>query len=397
LSVKLLLALFTTGTNDSITWDYDVATMRSSGAIELYRHGVQYMTSAGTLGGRQKFIHPPASLHGLLVLGALQDVTGLPPHVWMRVGCSLADVGTLMLLWLMFPEAVYRPALVLVAVSPLAVMVSGFHGNQDPIMMFFVVLSVWLLKKNRVGWAGVAFGLALGVKLVPVIFAPALLLSIASSRNRVRWTGAVVVTWIAASLPWLIEAPRFILGTISGYSGSTGLWGFYLLAGILRDSGYPVWYQIYAPCAKWIALGAIAAFPLILRYRRLHLNVFAECGLVASLFLFLSPGFGLQYLAWTVPWVVILAPRVIARYFAVACIFMLGVYTEAAWANGGRFYADLLLNTNWHLLIELGIVCWVVMGIMAGSYWRLVVRSTELPAADSRPAQPARLCGNENR
>ena len=53
LSVKLLLALFTTGTNDSITRDRDVAVLRSAGAVELYRHGVQYMTSAGNPGPRQ--------------------------------------------------------------------------------------------------------------------------------------------------------------------------------------------------------------------------------------------------------------------------------------------------------------------------------------------------------
>jgi hypothetical protein len=394
--VKLLLALFTTGTNDSITRDRDVAVLRSAGAVELYRHGVQYMTSAGTPGPRQEFIHPPAWLRALQLMGALQDATGLPPHVWVRIGCALADAGTLALLWLMFPGAVYRPPLLLVTLSPVAVMASGFHGNQDPIMMCFVVLSVWLLEKRRVSCAGVALGLALGVKLVPVIFAPALLLSMAGSRNRIKWTGAVIVTWIIVSLPWLIQSPELILRTISGYGGATGFWGFYLLAGVLRDSGYSVWYEIYSPCAKWLALGAVAAVPFILRYWRLRLSLFAQCGLSASLFLFLSPGFGLQYLAWTVPWVIVLAPRVIAQYYAVAGIFMFSVYAEAAWGNGGRIYADLQLIHNWQLLIELGLLCWTAMGIMAGNYWRLAVRSTELPGEDLHPARPAILCGREN-
>ena len=396
LSVKLLLALFTTGTNDSITWDRDVAVLRSSGAAELYRHGVQYPTMAGTSGLRQEFIHPPALLHGLQLLGALRNITGLPPHVWMRIACAFADVVTLALLCLMFPGAAYRPALILVSLSPVSIMVSGFHGNTDPIMMCFVVLSMWLLEKRSAGWAGAAFGLSLGVKLVPVIFVPALLLSMACSRNRVKWAGAAIVTWIIVSLPWLIQSPTLILRTVSGYSGSTGLWGFYLLAGVLRESGYPLAYAIYAPCAKWLALGAVAAAPFILRYGRVRLSLFAQCGLITSLFLFLSPGFGLQYLAWTVPWVIVLAPRVIAQYFAAAGIFMVGVYAEAAWANGGGIYANLLSADNWHLLIELGIPCWITMGLMAASYWRLAVRPTELPGEERHPVRPAILRGREN-
>jgi hypothetical protein len=212
----------------------------------------------------------------------------------------------------------------------------------------------------------------------------------------VKWTGAAIVTWIIVSLPWLIQSPELILRTISAYGGSKGLWGFYLLAGVLRESGYPIWYQIYAPCAKWLALGAVAAAPFIIRYRRVRLSLFAQGGLITSLFLFLSPGFGLQYLAWTVPWLIALTPRAITQYYAVAGIFMAGVYTEAAWANGGRIYANLLSDDNWHLLIEMGILCWISMGIMAGSYWRLATRSTELLGEERHPARPAIFCGREN-
>jgi uncharacterized membrane protein len=314
----------------------------------------------------------------------------------MRIGCAFADVGALVLLWLMFPGASYRPALILVALSPVSMMVSGFHGNTDPIMMCFVVLSIWLLEKRSAGWAGAAFGMSLGVKLVPVIFVPALLLSMAGSRNRVKWTGAAIVTWIIVSLPWLIQSPELILRTIAAYGGSKGLWGFYLLAGVLRESGYPIWYQIYAPGAKWLALGAVAAAPFLIRYWRVRLGLFAQCGLITSLFLFLSPGFGLQYLAWTVPWLIVLTPRAITQYYAMAGFFLAGVYTEAAWANGGRIYANLLSDDNWHLLIEMGILCWISMGIMAGSYWRLAARSTELLGEERHPARPAIFRGREN-
>lgn len=373
LGVKLLLALFTTGTNDSITWDQDVMVLRAQGAAELYRNGVQYPTAAGNPGPRQAFIHPPAMLQGLLLLDGLRTGTGIPPHVWMRIACAFADAGTLALLWVMFPGVAYRPALILVALSPISILVSGFHGNTDPVMMFFIVLSIWLLQEESIGWAGVAFGLALGVKLVPVIFVPAVIVSIVGTRNRLKWGGAAIITWVVVSLPWLIQSPGLILRTISGYGGSTGLWGFYLITGVLRVSGYPMWYQIYAPCAKWLALGACASLPFVVKRCRPSLGLIEQCGLIASLFLFLSPGFGLQYLAWTVPWVIALAPCVIAQYYAVTGVFLLSVYVEAAWGNGSRIYADLLLVDNWKMLIEVGIICWIAMGIMTRVYWRLAI------------------------
>ena len=46
----------------------------------------------------------------------------------------------------------------LLAVAPISIMVSGFHGNTDPLMVFLVLLSVYLLEARRSTWrAGVAY------------------------------------------------------------------------------------------------------------------------------------------------------------------------------------------------------------------------------------------------
>src|SRR5437016_203945 len=96
--LKVILALFTAGTNDTLTWEQDLLKLRATGFAQLYREGVQYSSAAGNPYPRQDFIHPAAMVHGLRGLGMLQDVSGLPLRFWLRFTCALADIGTLVVI-----------------------------------------------------------------------------------------------------------------------------------------------------------------------------------------------------------------------------------------------------------------------------------------------------------
>jgi hypothetical protein len=355
LVLKLLLAACTVGTNDALTWEHDLTALRTTGFAELYRSGVQYDSPAGRLSQRQAFIHPPAVLHGLPILGN---------RFLLRALCAFADAGTLGLLWSMFRV---RAPLWMVALSPISILISGFHGNTDPIMMFFLVAAVFFAERGNAGRAGVAFGLACSLKLVPLMFAPAILLCLPGLRNRLQWLATSTAVWIALSLPYLAQEPLLIAKSMLGYSGAAGLWGFSLISG-----------PTYDPAAKWIALLAAAALPLITKRR-----LFEQCGLIAFLFLFLAPGFGLQYLAWTVPWTVALARRSRIAWHLIAGIAALGIYAAAAQNTSAGLYADLLNPAHFPILILMGLVCWITIGANIATLW--VDRSPVLPA---RPADP---------
>jgi hypothetical protein len=343
LLLKLFLAAFTAGTNDARTWEHDLTALRIAGFAELYRWGVQYDVQydspSGRLSQRQAFIHPPAVLHALRILGN---------RFWLRATCALADAGTLVLLWRMFGS---RAELLILALSPISILISGFHGNTDPIMMFFLVAAVFFAERGNFARAGVAFGLACSVKLIPLIFAPAILLCLPGLRPRLQWMASGIGIWIALSLPYLAQEPMLILRSMLGYGGATGLWGFGLISS-----------RTYDPAAKWIALLAASCLPLMMKRR-----LFEQCGLIAFLFLFLSPGFGLQYLAWTVPWTMLLHRRSMIVYHAVAGIFALAVYAAAAQNTSAGVYADLLNPAHFPVLILMGIVCWVAI---AAIIWR---------------------------
>ena len=377
LLLKLLLAASTAGTNDARTWEHDLTTLRTAGFTELYRSGVQYRSTAGALLPRQAFIHPPAILNGLRIIGSLQDTTGLPLRFWLRAACALADAGTLALLWSMFRS---RTELLIIALSPISILISGFHGNTDPIMMFFVVAAVFFAERGNATRfeiaSGAAFGLACSVKLIPLIFAPAIFLCLPGVLPRLKWLAASAVVWFALSLPYMAQEPLLILRSMLGYGSVTGVWGFSLISTIVSitfGTG-----RIYFPAAKWVALLAASCLPLVIKWR-----LFAQCGLIAFSFLFLSPGFGLQYLAWTVPWTILLGRRSMIVYHLIATAFALSVYAAASQNTPAGVYADLLNSLHFPVMALMGIVCWIAI---AAIIWRLNIETLWV---DRNPALPA--------
>ena len=73
-------------------------------------------------------------------------------------------------------------------------------------------------------------------------------------------------------------------------------------------------------------------------------GLFEQCGLIAFLFLLLSPGFGFQYLTWTVPWTVHTPTRrtMIAYHADRAALCADGIRRRARRIRRAGVYADLL-------------------------------------------------------
>ena len=61
--------------------------------------------------------------------------------------------------------------------------------------------------------------------------------------------------------------------------------------------------------------------------------LFVRAGFIIFLFLSVAPGFGVQYLAWLVPWVVARGVRPTAIFYLAGALFLLAYYTPA----GGGF------------------------------------------------------------
>jgi len=370
---KTALALHTQGTLDAAASADYLARIEQYGGIGVYRIGGAF---------NNPFNNPPFTIHFLKALGWLTGATGLPFAFWLRFPSILADAFSLYLVWKLLERSsrlrTDAPALLIVlALSPVSVIISGFHGNTDPLMIFFVLLSVYLLE-TRVGdvsVAAVAFGLALSFKVAPLIFAPALWFYLPGMRQRIAYFGLAALVFLCGSLPYFLSDPVLVARSVFGYSSIYGHWGWtYLAATWFPDSlqfarpphGLLGAHAVAASVGKWSMLVLIAAAAFRFNRREQKPPLALQLGLATAIFLFLTPGFGAQYLSWLVPWAIFLGLRAGLLYYVLGGLYLSVSYSCYIYRGAPPFYCVELLTP------ALALACWASVLILLLRYVRLL-------------------------
>ncbi len=355
---KILLALDTFGTNDVYAW-------------ERFAHW------SGLFGSRlysldAAFNHPPSMIHVLAAMSWLAKTTGIFFPFWLRMPAILADAGALWILLQIFAKRLDEPlvrwGLLVVAVSPILILVSGFHGNTDPVVMFFLLLSVWLTEEKRDVSAGMAFGAAMCIKILPVILLPIMFFARRGFRKRMVFLATIGIFVFLSWLPYLFRDPVDIFHQVFGYQSIYGHWGISWLAYHLAFFRDP-WHDALLKYGTWVVLGAISITAWVLNRRPNPPSVYMQTGAAFFFFLAAMTGFGVQYLSWLVPWTVGLA-LVPSIFFELAGgAFLFAVYNW--WSGGfpwfladsnyvGDFtpHLDYLLTVSWIAVIVLAVTVW---------------------------------------
>ena len=358
--VKAAMAFFTYGSTDVLIYEADVTKLIRDGGAALYRDGIR-TEWCGHPDQRPcpPFNHPPFVIRALEGWALLAEISGLPLRFWLRVTCAVADVGSLVVLARLlrrrWKEARAGVALLWFAASPIAILV------------FFVLLAIVLVEEGRPAWlAGVALGMAMDVKVLPVLLLPAVLLALDGSRRRIEFCVGAAATFLVGSMPLLLEAPELVVTRVFGYRSQSGSWGLSLLALLLGQNPHLAWLgETYARHGTLLSLGLVLAASLWRRPLHRPDALFTRAGLVMCLFVAVIPGFGVQYLVWLVPWVVGLGSGPTAAYYIAGTWFLFGYYSATAGAFPW-YLANSLERFAWSAkVLGLGLICWVVVCVMA--------------------------------
>ena len=355
LAVKLVFALRTTGTNDIRSFMYFLLEYESWGMQRLYAE-------------EPEFNHPPFVVHWLGALRWLYRNVGVSPGFWIRLPSILADLGTAGLLVGLLrgrlSEPKVRATLLLAVLAPASVFVSGFHGNNDPVMIFLVLLSVFLLERPAPVWlAGLAMGMAVNMKIVPLVFWPAIFLWLPGWRKRAEYFGAAVLAVVLASTPILFQDPALIARKVLGYKSAFGLWG---ISRILRLSSPDGLATLFQASGRFVLVAALLAISFWMNRRPEKPRPFEQLGVLAFAFLAFSPGFGVQYLAWLVPWIAGAALAPAWAFTATGALFLGLVYTF--WCQGVVFEAG---DPDWrHAVFWRGGLPWDFANADSMGEWR---------------------------
>ena len=387
--IKVFLAWASPGTQDVETWEQFVSDVRAVGGIAVY-----YKPYTPT----SFFNHPPFMLHFVAALGSIADATGLPVRFWLRLAPSLADLGSAFVLWKIVchrgrakvgatqsedaAEKAFSPQSFLLFVgAPTTIWISGFHGNTDPIMMFFVLLSVLLLERGQPMWmVGLAFGMSLNIKVASLVFVPVFLLFLQTPRKQIEYSISVVAAFFCGGLPFLLQDPIFIWQRVFGYGGQYGTWGISRLLRLAPELGAADFFRHFG---KPTLLCALILFSLWMNYkpgkRRLILHqrdLLRQLALLILLFFTITPSFAVQYLAWAIPLALVLEMSAVVIFYTTSSIYLC-LYYAIAWNwYSYRVLPSPLLD---QILISSEIMCWLSVVVLFIGETRRLSREHRLP------------------
>jgi len=381
LALKLHIAGTTVGSNDVLAWRRFAKEVTTLGGLETYRVDPDMN-------------HPPFIVLMLQAIHFVDHRTALPFFFWIRLPAILADVAMLAIVAWRYPPVGSRrgAALLLLALAPPLVMISGFHGNTDAVMVTFAVLAAVLLDQRRhPALAGIAWGMSLNIKIVPIILAPALLPAIPTWRGRFAFGVTAALTAGLPTLPYALAEPRLLLRQILFYPSLSGQWGYTRLIGLFEEHGWAAAVdELARDWGRLLLMVAIMAVSLWqARYAR-QTSAFWRCGAVFATFFALTPGFGVQYLAWMVPWVVALGPGIALAVYGTSGLFLFEVYQTSA-KSWPWWYAEVAGWTDYPHIIRLEQIAWLTI---CGALILFLTRQDDaLNAVSRRPPEPDSAAG----
>jgi hypothetical protein len=289
---------------------------------------------------------------------------GLDFAIVIKLPLVLADAGIVALL-----AGGSRRAAWIYALHPVSILITGFHGQFDALMLLFVLLAVRARESDASDGSALALSGAIATKSLPVLLLPFFLQDLPTWTRRLRFAALCTLPVALILLPYAVADFGALRRELLGYSGIADFGWIggcralvYLLSGHLRRSE-PQYWGVLVPIAKLLFLAGFAA--VLFAAPRLKLSLDRVCLVVFLLFLTLYGSISAQYLLWPIPFGARRAGAGFWAYSIATTAALLGFY---AFLAPGVFFADGMARPT-------GIV-WAlgVHAVLAsGAYWLLQI------------------------
>ena len=342
LALKCTIALNTLGTGDVLAFYKFGHTLTEHSLEWSYQHD-------------KALNHPPlVAYYVRLIYGAdhvaVLRENGISFQFLLRLPAIIADLVVVLLLARCRKQlSLPTWSLIVLALSPASLMVSGFHGNTDPVMVMFLVLAAWMCLREAPLWCGVLLALSCQIKIIPLLFTPIFVCFWFSRRKALpfilTFTATLALLWIEP----LLRCPVLFVKNVLLYGGFWGCWGitYWLRLTGIRDFNF-VSYQGLPP-AEEIVMAALKVFiivcVLIIAWRRRDLKgnaIFKSLAYGWMVFFVFSPAVAPQYLIWLTPFVLVLSPSIAAYLIATSSMFLFVFYHVCS----GGFPWNLAVSTR---------------------------------------------------
>ena len=374
--VKLVLAAFWGGTADI------PQTLAQAQALLAGRD----LLDPTSTGGNPSFF--PIG-HYAIAAGCLwlSQLTRMPFSFWIKTPAIFADLGVSWLLRSM-PRGGNKAAFLYI-VNPVTFLLSVYHGQLHTVAMAAALLAYWFADRGWSGRSGWMLGVAASVRqhfavlLLPLIIRP--------RANRARLTLACIATALVINLPLFTSAHliRILFPT-----WTYGSWGYAMLfqhspqlLGLAGGHGPSILTTLnqalhtYGPLFYLLWAAGFVIWTI-----RSHSDDPWAAALLFLLGIYvISPGFGVQWLIWVVPFWLMVSYRQAAGYSLIAGVFLAGSYWQ--WSLNAKYGIDAL-TANLHQLSRSDLAGVVLVGVCGALTWLYAAqaawRLARAPAAEPR-------------
>jgi uncharacterized membrane protein len=321
--------------------------------------------------------HPPLALWILTRADSVGRAVGVELPDIFRLIQSFADMVTGALLYAHGRAAGRaREAAAFFFASPAAIFLSGFHCNSDPTMIALLFASVLTAARAPIA-SGALLGASSGIKIAPLPLAPFFLIDM-TWRRRFFFLLSLFSILAIIFLPAITMGGTTVLQNVFGYHGSGYEWGF---CGVGYLLGSFHWARFYSQYGRYVVVAVLIVLWMIFYRRRMPLM--AMIGVALLTMNFFSPGFGVQYLVWPLPFLLFSLPRWLAYALNVALsLFLFVTYTiwsrEFPW-----WFADAAApNPLRPLVALLALPLWLLYG------WAIFVAIKKSSASTAMTSEP---------
>jgi hypothetical protein len=253
---------------------------------------------------------------------------GLPFAVLVKLPGVAADV----LIVLFLARWGTARAAWLYALSPVALLITGAHGQFDALPLLCLLLAIHEHSQGHHDRSALALAAGIALKSFPVLLLPLFCMRLPDAAARVRYTALAALPVVALLVPFALADFDALRRELVGYGGIADFgWigvlrgGIWLATGVLHRSLADQW-PIAVPASKLVFLVGYAGLLVSLWRRRAQLDLPRAALVILLAFSALYGAISAQYLLWVVPLGCLLSPRETVWHGAAAAVGLVGFY-----------------------------------------------------------------------
>jgi len=287
------------------------------------------------------------------------------PRLWFNTFLGLAllpfEIGNVVLVYLVALEIGDRAKALKCAWFYVCLFtpIYTWLGWFDNMPLFFLLLGLYLLLKQRAYSAGIAVGLGFMTKVIPVLLLPVGFRYLRGLTKKLGFAVAAEIAIFLIALPFLlINRGLFLFTAFRNFltcSAWETFWAVadsYFLYGIVGGDRFDPWpdFSVFQSKIPWYwTAGITLAFALIYlwlytrpQHREAKWQMVSFAGLTVNLFILYSKGYSPQFLAYILPFIVWLLPNLHGAVYMI-------VLTLSNFLEGALFFS-IFPEEHWILV-----------------------------------------------